>query len=93
MGHVGLYPYPLVPLIVLFMEDKKSRPYIKANNSQALALGVVELVINVVLSFVFIGFCTSVLTLIYNIYLGIKANKGEQIEIPVISNFVRQQGW
>ncbi len=84
---------PIIPIVVLFMEDKKNRPFIKAHNAQALALGVVEWVINVLLSFVVIGCVTSVLTIILNIYLGIKANKGEVFEIPVITNFVRNQGW
>jgi uncharacterized membrane protein len=84
---------PIIPIVVLFMEDKKNRPFIKAHNAQALALGVVEWVINVLLSFVVIGCVTSVLTIILNIYLGIKANRGEVFEIPVITNFVRKQGW
>jgi len=84
---------PIVPVIVLLMQDKKDRPFIKSHNMQALILGVVEWVINVVLSFVVIGCITSVITIILNIYLGIKANRGETFDIPVISNFVRQQGW
>ena len=84
---------PIIPIVVLLMEDKKNRPFIKSHNMQALILGVVEWVINFVLSFVVIGCITSVLTLILNIYLGIKANKGETFDIPVISNFVRNQGW
>jgi uncharacterized membrane protein len=84
---------PIVPIIVLLMQDKKDRPFIKAHNMQALILGVVEWVINFALSFVVIGCITSVITLVINIYLGLKANKGETFDIPVISNFVRQQGW
>jgi len=84
---------PIIPIIVLLLEDKKNRPFIKAHNMQALILGIVEWVINILLSFVVIGCITSVLTLILNIYLGIKANRGEVFEIPVITKFVRQQGW
>ncbi len=84
---------PIIPIVVLLMADKKDRPFIKAHNMQALILGVIEWVINVLLSFVVIGCITSVITIIVNIYLGIKANRGEVFDIPVISNFVRQQGW
>lgn len=84
---------PIVPIIILLMPDKKDRPFIKAHNGQALALGIVEWVINFLLSFVVIGCITSIVTLIINIWLGIRANKGEVFEIPVITNFVRQQGW
>jgi len=84
---------PIIPIVVLLLEDKKNRPFIKAHNMQALILGIVEWIINIILSFVVIGCITSVLTLILNIYLGIKANRGEVFEIPVITKFVRQQGW
>ncbi len=85
---------PLVPIIILLMPDKKDRPFIKAHNSQALVLGVIEWVINAILTPVLgIGCITAVITIVANVWLGIKANRGESIEIPVISNFVRQQGW
>ena len=84
---------PIIPIVILLMADKKDRPFLKAHNMQALILGVIEWVINFALSFIVIGCITSVITLIINIYLGVKANKGEVFEIPVISNFVRNQGW
>jgi len=84
---------PLIPIVIMLMPDKKDRPFIKAHNMQALILGVVEWVINFLLSFIVIGCFTSVITIIINIYLGIKANKGETFELPVISNFVKNQGW
>lgn len=84
---------PIVPIIILLMPDKKDRPFLKAHNMQALVLGVIEWVINFLLSFVVIGCITSVITLVVNIWLGVRANRGEVFEIPVITNFVRQQGW
>ncbi len=84
---------PIVPIIIMLMPDKKDRPFLKAHNSQTLVLGVVEWVINFLLSFIVIGCVTSVLTIILNIWLGLRANKGEVFDLPVISNFVRQQGW
>lgn len=84
---------PLIPIVILLMPDKKDRPFLKAHNMQALILGVIEWVINFALSFVVVGCVTSVITIIVNIYLGVKANKGETFEIPVITNFVKNQGW
>jgi uncharacterized protein len=84
---------PIIPIVILLMPDKKDRPFIKAHNMQALILGVVEWVINFLLSFVVIGCITSVLTLVLNIWLGIRANRGEVFEIPWLTNFIRQQGW
>jgi uncharacterized protein len=84
---------PLVPLIVLLMEDKKSRPFIRYHSVQALAFGVVFYVIVTITSFFFIGICIWPLGLIALIYWGIKAYQGEMITIPVITDFVKNQGW
>ena len=85
---------PLVPIIILLMPDKKDRPFIKAHNMQALILGVVEWIINAVLSPVLgLGCITAVIFLALNVYLGIQANNGKVFELPVITNFIRQQGW
>mgnify|MGYP000932197495 CR=1 FL=1 len=84
---------PIIPIVILLIEDKKNRPFIKAHNAQALAFGVVAFVINFALSFVMVGFCTAVLTFGLGIYWGIKAYQGEYITIPVITNFVKNQGW
>src|SRR5258706_395028 len=60
---------PLVPIILLLMQDKKDRPFIKAHNAQALAWGVVFYVIVTVTSFFLIGLCIWPLGLILIIYL------------------------
>ncbi len=84
---------PVIPIVILLMEDKKNRPFIKAHYMQALVLGVVLWVVNFLLSFVIVGCVTSVLTVILLIVYAVKANKGEYIEIPVVTNFVKNQGW
>ncbi len=84
---------PIIPIILLLMEDKKNRPFIKAHNAQALAWGIVYGVGSAILSVVFIGACTGVIGFILSIYWGVKAYKGEYVEIPVITKFVKDQGW
>ncbi len=84
---------PIIPIILLLLEGKKDRPFIKAHNMQALVLGVALWVINFVLSFVLIGLCTSILTIGLCIYYGVRAYKGEIFEIPVVTNLVKGQGW
>lgn len=86
---------PIIPIIVLLMQDKKERPFIKAHNMQALLLGVVVIILSIIISAVTLGLlsCFTPLLWIYPIYLGIKAYRGETFDVPVISNFVRQQGW
>lgn len=84
---------PLVPIILLLMEDKKNRPFIKAHNMQALIWGVVFYIIVTVTSFFIIGLCIWPIGLILQLYWAYKAYQGEMIEIPVLTNFVKGQGW
>lgn len=85
---------PIVPIIIMLMEDKKNRPFIRAHNAQALVLGVILWVINGILTPVLgIGCITSIITLVLVIYYGIQAYNGKYITIPVITDFVKNQGW
>jgi uncharacterized protein len=85
---------PLVPVIILLMEDKKNRPFLKAHNIQALVWGIIAYVISAVLSpVVGLGCVVWIAYLIITIIWGLKANKGEYVTIPVITNFVKNQGW
>jgi uncharacterized protein len=82
---------PLVPIILLLLEDKKNRPFIKAHNVQALVSGIVLWIIIFILSLPTLG-CASLLWFVM-LFPAVKAYQGQMVEIPVISNFVRQQGW
>lgn len=76
---------PLVPIILMLMEDKKNRPFIKAHNAQALILGIITILTS--------GFCIGLLVWIYAIYLGFQAYQGKLVNVPVITDFVKGQGW
>ena len=78
---------PLVPVILLLLEDKKDRPFIRAHNVQALIMGIIF----TILAAVSIG-CLSLLWLIM-FYWAYKAYQGELINIPVVTDFVKGQGW
>jgi uncharacterized membrane protein len=84
---------PLVPIIILLMEDKKNRPFIKAHNMQALIVGVVNVVIALVIGWLIVPLCLNFLIYIYLIYCAIKSYQGEYVNIPVVTNFVKNQGW
>jgi len=80
---------PLVPLILLLMEDKKDRPYIKANLYPALVLGVV----GIILSATIVGICLTFILWVFQLYWAYQVYQGQSVEIPVVSEFVRNQGW
>jgi len=84
---------PLVPVIILLMEDKKNRPFIRAHNIQALVVGVINLAIAMFLGWMLIPLCLNLALSIALIYWGIKAYQGEMVTIPVVTDFVKNQGW
>lgn len=84
---------PIVPIIVLLLEDKKVRPFIKYNAIQALVVSVVGYVISSLLSFIVIGCFVGVAVLIYIIYLAIQSYQGKWVTIPVVTDFCKGQGW
>ena len=84
---------PLVPIIILLIEDKKNRPYIKSHNMQALVWGVVFTVIVWITSFFIIGLCLWPIGFLVQLYWAYQAYQGNVVEIPLISDFVKKQGW
>jgi uncharacterized membrane protein len=76
---------PLVGIIALLIEDKKSRPFIKYYAVQSIVLGVLSILLS--------GVCIGVLVWVYGVYIGIKAYGGEYVQIPVITDFCKGQGW
>jgi uncharacterized membrane protein len=83
----------IIPIVILLMEDKKNRPFIKAHAFQALVWGAIYVVISTVTSAIFIGLCIGPLCWLLSIYWGIQAYQGKYVNIPVITNFVKTQGW
>ena len=81
------YAIPLIAIVVLFMEDKKSRPYIKFNAVQSI---VASVVISIIATVTF-G-CGSILILALY-WWAYQAYMGQDVRIPMISDFIRNQGW
>jgi len=85
---------PLAPIVILLMEDKKSRPFIRAHNAQALIWGGLIWAVTIVSSP--LAFCLGIPSLILwgaGVYWGFKAYQGEEVNIPVITDFAKKQGW
>jgi uncharacterized membrane protein len=82
---------PLVPIIILLMEDKKNRPFIKAHNAQALVLGVLMVVVVPILATVTCGIGAIVWLIM--LYWAYKAYQGQYVTIPIVTDFCKKQGW
>jgi uncharacterized membrane protein len=81
------YLIPVIAIVVLFMEDKKNRPYVKFNAVQSL----VATVVLSILSTVTCGF-GAVLFLVM-LWWAYQAYQGQDVKIPMISDFIHNQGW
>jgi uncharacterized membrane protein len=81
------YVIPLIAIVVLFMEDKKNRPYVKFNAVQSL---VVTVVLTILTTITF-G-CGGILFLVM-FWWAYQAYQGQDVKIPMISDFIRNQGW
>ena len=76
---------PVIGVVLLLIEDKKDRPFIRYNAIVSIILGILW----VLLSWA----CIGILVWFYAVYVGFKSYQGEWVEVPVISDFVRNQGW
>ncbi|MBK7448903.1 MAG: hypothetical protein IPJ47_05500 [Anaerolineales bacterium] len=81
------YLIPVVAIVVLFMEDKKARPYVKFSAVQSLATTVVISVIAAV------TFGCGAVLVFAQLYWAYQAYQGQDIRIPVVTDFIRNQGW
>ena len=84
---------PLVPIIILLMDDKKERPFIKFHNMPALLFGVAWYLVSTILSFAVIGLCMLPVGIILQLYWAYKAYQGEYVTIPLLTDFAQKQGW
>jgi uncharacterized membrane protein len=89
------YPIPIIALIALLMEEKKERPFIKFHAVQALVFNVVIWILIFVVSVITLGFgaiCAPLLWLV-TLWPAYDSYRSNYTEIPVISNFIKNQGW
>ncbi len=99
------YPIFIVALIMLFIEGKKDRPFIKFHAIQALAVNVVVWVVEILLAIVsgalaavtlgiggLIG-CIGPVVWIILIWPAVLAYQGKYFEVPVVTKFLRGQHW
>jgi uncharacterized membrane protein len=86
---------PVVPIIILLMPEKKARPFLKAHVYQALAVGIVQVLLWA-FSFLCVTAIVGILLFVAQIYWGWQAYQGKYVTIPVltdaVNDFVKKQG-
>ncbi len=81
------YLIPVIAVVVLFMEDKKSRPYVKFSAVQSI---VVTVLISIIAT---VTFGCGAILVFAQLYWAYQAYQGQDIKIPFVSDFIRNQGW
>jgi uncharacterized membrane protein len=80
---------------MLLMEDKKNRPFLKYHAVQALVLNAILVIgggIITAITLGFGGFCWGIFWLLM-IWPAIETYNGKYLVIPVVTDFIKKQGW
>lgn len=89
------YPIPIVALIVLLMEEKKNRPFLKFHAIQSIVLNIAIWILIVIFSTVTLGFGAICAPLIWLVTLwpAFDSYNRNYTKIPIITDFIKSQGW
>lgn len=87
------YPVFIIAIVMLLMDDKKKRPFIKFHAVQALALNVVVWVAATILAITVIGAVCAPILWILLIWPAVLAYQGKIFDIPVLTNLLKGWGW
>jgi uncharacterized membrane protein len=79
--------WPIFAIVALLLEDKKDRPFIRYNAIVSIATGVILIPVTIITC----G-CAALIYLVF-FYWAYQAYMGQTVSIPVVSDFVRNQGW
>lgn len=79
--------WPILAIAALLMENTKNRAFVRYNAVLSIATGVIL----IPLSIVTVG-CAALLYFVF-FYWAYQAYQGQDVTVPVVSDWVRKQGW
>jgi uncharacterized membrane protein len=79
--------WPIFAIIALLLEEKKDRSFIRYHAIVSLITGVILIPISIITC----G-CAALIYLVF-FYWAYLAYQGQIVEIPLVSDFARNQGW
>ena len=89
------YPIPIIPIIVLLMEDKKNRPFLRFHAIQSIILNIAIYIVITLLTALTLGFgglCAPLVWLV-TLWPAWDSYQGKYTQIPVITDFMKNRGW
>ncbi len=87
------YPISIIAVIVLLMDDKKNRPFIRYHAIQALILNLAMYVLMTVLTISVVDTICAPFLWFVTLWPAYDAFRGNWTELPVITTFIKNQGW
>ena len=87
------YPIVIIAVIVLLMDEKKNRPFIRFHAIQALIFNLALYALITVLTVSVVGAICAPFVWFVTLWPAYDAYKGNWTELPVITNFIKNQGW
>jgi uncharacterized membrane protein len=74
--------------IIVFITEGQKNPRLKFHSLQAIFLGIIATIIDLVLFFIpFLGPFLAFLIWVYGMYISVKAYNGEDIKSPIIGDY------
>jgi uncharacterized membrane protein len=83
----------ILAIIALLVEPQKERAFVRYHAIQSLAANVVLTVLSIILGVTVILSCVAPFLWLVLLYPAVKAYQGEWVEIPVVTDFCKNQGW
>ncbi len=93
---MSLLAYLIAPvggIIILLSDNMKNDPVLRKHAVQSIAYAVVEFVLAIILTVTVILACVAWVPYIPLIIWAIQAYQGKEINIPVVTDFCKKQGW
>jgi uncharacterized membrane protein len=79
--------WPILAIVALLMENTKDRPFVRYNAVLSITTGVILIPLTAI-TLGLAGF----LYLVF-FYWAYQAYQGETVEVPVVTNWVKERGW
>ena len=83
----------VLAIMAFLIEPEKNRPFVRYHAIQSLAANVVLTVVSIILGVTVVLSCIAPFLWVVLIYPAIKAYQGEWMEIPMLTDFCKNQGW
>jgi uncharacterized membrane protein len=85
--------YFVIPIVALLVEEQKSKEFIRYHAIQALIIQIISMVLMAILLVSIIGWCCLPLVWLGSLWPAYEAYQGKYLEIPILTDFARNQGW